>query len=249
MSNQKKIPGYDLELKTEKLISENGWETKSGVNYFDNEEEKNREIDIICSQKMSGLNPRGEKIALIVECKYLGSDQYVVYSRNNPKDRSAYFTDGYNTEEIFNDNGNYHYLSTEKVVRNIDKTDNKRNNLYKSIMQSIKAMMSLREGRQILNTKGLFYPVVVYRGEDVIFDEDGNKLKNFLYYCNYQWKNQEDGSIINRNIYVDVIHETALENYLNIFKKEKNYLDFYKNKQQRFKEMRRKKVGGNKDYI
>lgn len=97
--------------------------------------------------------------------------------------------------------------------------------MYEAIMQASKALMFLRQGQQMLFTKGLFYPVVVYKGECKLTDQNEIEMKNILYYHEYQWRDLKTNNVNTCSLYVNIIHETALEEYLsNVFKKEMDNL-------------------------
>ena len=144
--------------------------------------------------------------------------------RPNLCNRSAYFVDGYNTQELFREDKKFHYFNTREVATNI--TQNIKADLYGAIIQSYKALFYLRGYSRILNAKGMFFPVVVYNGPGKIFDQNGNEHKNLLYFRTYEWKEPHtQEKVVSRNIYVDVIHESNLENYLGgVFKKEMDFL-------------------------
>ena len=95
-------------------------------------------------------------------------------------------------------------------------------------MQASKALMFLRQSQQMLYTKGLFYPIVVYKGSGKLTDQDGNEVKNVLYYHEYPWRDQKTHDVSIRPLYVNIIHESGLEDYLdNVFKKEMDSLMGY----------------------
>ncbi|MFA6338689.1 MAG: hypothetical protein WCW87_01340 [Candidatus Paceibacterota bacterium] len=232
--------GYEFQYEIEDRIRKNGFEVFSEQNYIDDVELKPRDIDIVAIQKKESSNPRGNQLSLVIECKYLDQD-FTCYSRPNPKDERVYFIDGYNIQNL-HDKSRFHFFNIDPVIKNINLTKNKdedenesskrknsKNNLLGAIMQLIKALLYLRGNSRILHTKGLFYSLVVYKGPGKIIDQDGNELKNFLYYRNYEWKEPyTDENVISRNIYVDVIHESHLEEYLDrIFKIEMDYLMDY----------------------
>lgn len=88
--------------------------------------------------------------------------------------------------------------------------------------------MYLRQGSQMLYTKGIFYPVVVYRGTGKLSDQEGNQIQDALYYHEYPWRDQKTQVTTTRGPYIDIIHESNLEKYLDdVFKKEMDELMGY----------------------
>ncbi len=214
-----KPSGYSFHYDIEDRVKNNGWQINSEQSYIDDVELKPRKVDFVASQQRESYNPRGNQIALVVECKYLDHD-VKFWFRDNPKNHSAYFIDGYNTEKFFNEN-RLHFFHPAKVAVNLEEDTKKKNTMREAIMQASKGLIYLRQSPQILYTKGLFYPVVVYEGPGKMTDQDGNQIKDILYYHQYEWRDPKTKSITSRSLYLDLIHESSLENYLNdIFKKE-----------------------------
>lgn len=224
MSN---LSGHNFHFDIEDRVKANGWGIRSKVSYLDDVEQKPREIDFVAVQERESHNPRGNKVALVVECKYLGHD-IKFWFRDNPKNHRAYFFDGCNMDTLFIDESKWHFFPPIKVARDLEERTEKKNNMREAIMQASKALMFLRQGQQMLYTKGLFYPVVVYKGSGKLTDQDGNEVKNVLYYHEYSWREQKTLDVNTRGLYVNIIHESDLENYLdNVFKKEMDNLMGY----------------------
>ena len=230
-----KISGHNFHFEIEDRIKAKKWDTVSKQSYLDDVELRPREIDFIASQNRESYNPRGNKVALVVECKYLNHNT-TFYFRPNPKDHNAYFLDGYPKEELFRGESKFHFFTPEKVAVSIDSDAMGKDSMYEAIMQASKALMYLRQGGQLLYTKGLFYPLVVYKGTGKISDQDGNELKDILYYHRYEWRDTKTQDTATRSLYVNIIHESNVENYLdNVFKREMDNLMehiFFRNKMQ-----------------
>jgi len=215
--------GLDFQYKIEERVQAKGWDTFPEQSYIDDVELKPRDNDFIAIQEGTRTNPRGNQIALVVECKYLPSD-VSVHMRPNPNQEDAYFLDGYSKIDLFRDKSRFHIFNAPKVATNIIKDSDKKDNLGSAIIQAIKALLYFRGSGRKLHAKGLFYPVVVYGGPGKIVDQDGTPLDNFLYYRSYEWKEpHSQDRAVTRYLYVDVIRENDLEHYLDdIFLPERN---------------------------
>ena len=234
-----KISGHNFHFEIEDRIKAKKWDTVSKQSYLDDVELRPREIDFIASQNRESYNPRGNKVALVVECKYLNHNT-TFYFRPNPKDHNAYFLDGYPKEELFRGESKFHFFTPEKVAVSIDSDAMGKDSMYEAIMQASKGLLYLRSSPQMLCTKGLFYPVVVYKGPGKICDQDGNPVKDILYYHQYSWRDPKTQDITTRSLYVDIIHESDLEKYLDdVFKKEMNRLMDHVSFQRQMEEQRR----------
>jgi hypothetical protein len=227
--------GHDFHFDIEDRVKAKSWAVHSKPNYLDDVELKPREIDFIASQQRESYNPHGNQVALVVECKYLNHD-VEFWLRENPKNHGAYFVDGYPKEKLFVDDTKYHFFSPPKVAVTLqEKTQDKKDKMYEAIMQASKALLYFRQDPdKILYTKGLFYPVVVYKGPGKLLDRDGNQLQDALYYHEYLWQDSKTQVATTRALYVDIIHESSLERYLDdIFKEEMDELMrciFFENK-------------------
>ena len=218
------LSGHNFHFDMEDRVKAKGWEINSKVNYLDDVEQKPREIDFVAVQQRESYNPRGNQLALVVECKYLEHD-VKFWFRDNLKNHKAYFFDGYNMDELLLDESKWHFFSPAVVARDLEERTGKKKNMREAIIQASKALMFLRQGQQMLYTKGLFYPIVVYKGPGKLINQNGREVKNILYYHEYPWRDQKTQDVSTRALYVDVIHESDLENYLdNTFKKEMDYL-------------------------
>ena len=227
--------GHNFHFDIEDRVKANQWEIHSKVSYLDDVEQKPREIDFVAAQQRESHNPRGNQVALVVECKYLGQD-VKFWFRDNPKNHKTYFFDDYNMGDLFLDESKWHFFTPPKVAVSLEESGRK-DKMYEAIMQASKAMMFLRQSQQMLYTKGLFYPVVVYRGSGKLTDQNGEEVKNVLYYHEYLWRDQKTNDVNTRPLYVNIIHESDLENYLdNVFKKEMDNLMGYVFFQNRIRE-------------
>ena len=243
-STNNKPSGHAFHYEVEDRIKNKGWEIKSELSYLDDVEHKPRKVDIVALQERESFNPRGNKLALIVECKYLEHD-VTLWMRDNARDHGTYFIDGYNTNELFHNDSRFHFFTTDKVAVNMEERKVGKNSLYEAVMQASKAMMYLRQGGQLLHTKGLFYPMVIYKGVGKITDQDNNVLKNTLYHHYYEWRDTKTQVTSRRSVYVDIIHETCLEEYLNnVYKEEMDTLMnhvFFKQRMQENKQRQQKR--------
>ncbi len=218
--------GHNFHFEIEDRAKAKGWKIHSKVSYLDDVEQKPREVDFVAIQERESYNHRGNQVAIVVECKYLNHD-VKFWLRDNPKNHSAYFIDGYIADDFFLDDGRFHFFSPTKVAVTIEETA-KKDKMYEAIMQASKGLLFLRQSPQILYTKGLFYPVVVYKGTGKLSDQVGNQMQDALYYHEYPWRDQRTQSTTTRGLYVDIIHESNLEKYLdNVFKKEMDELMSY----------------------
>ena len=223
--------GHNFHFDIEDRVKAKGWKIHSKVSYLDDVEQKPREIDFVAVQERERHNPRGNQIALVVECKYL-NHEVKFWLRDNPKNHKAYFIDGYVADDFFLNDSRFHFFSPAKVAVTLEE-----NAMYEAVMQASKSLMYLRQGSQLLYTKGLFYPVVVYKGPGKLTDQDGNQIQDALYYHEYPWRDQKTQSTTTRGLYVDIIHESSLERYLDdIFKKEMDELMGYVFFQNRMRE-------------
>ena len=219
------ISGHGFQYEIEDRVKNNGWKMHPEESYIDDVELKPRKVDFVAIKSHESYNPRGKQIALVVECKYLDKDHNIKFwFRDNPKDHRAYFMEGYNARELFLDESSFHFFTHEKVAVNLE-AGKEKNIVYEAIMQASKGLIYLRQSPEILYTKGLFYPIVVYKGPGRVCDQDDNQVKDVLYYHQYKWRDPKTQRITTHNLYVDIIHESNLEAYLNdIFKKEMDYL-------------------------
>ena len=219
--------GHNFHFDIEDRVKAKGWKIHSKINYLDDVEQKPREIDFVAVQERESHNQRGNQLALVVEYKYLKHD-VKFWLRDNPKNHRAYFFDGYNMDNLFLDESRWHFFTPPKVARELEESTEKKSNMREAIMQSSKALMFLRQSQQMLYTKGLFYPVVVYKGTSKLTDQDGKEVKNILYYHEYPLRDQKTNDVNTRSLYVNIIHESNLEEYLdNVFKKEMDDLMGY----------------------
>ena len=219
------VSGIPFQYEIEERVRKNGWETVPEQSYMDNVEEKPRPIDFVATVQARSHNPRGNQLALVVETKFLTHD-VTVYVRENPKDKKAYFLDGFWSQDLDYTLNNFHFFNTSSVARNIDDGKEKKDTLFGAVSQASKALLYLRT-KELLYKKGLFYPVVVYKG-GTVRDQNGIELQNTLYYQTYEWKNPETGKIDSRALYVDIIHESNLVQCLD---------DFYKNEMKQLMEL------------
>ena len=104
-----KPSGHNFQYEIENRVKKCGWKTFPEESYIDNVELKPRSNDFIALQERVKTNPRGNQLALVVECKYLPSN-VGVYTRQNPKDEEAYFIDGYNKIDLFQDKSKFHFF-------------------------------------------------------------------------------------------------------------------------------------------
>jgi len=206
------ISGDEFKYQVEDRLKNIGWVTYPEQSYIDDIEPKQRTIDIVATKEVRSFNPRGNQIALVIECKYLDHD-VSTHLRPNPVDKNAYFIDGHNKDELFIVPQKFHFLSTTKIAHDVNDQGNKKDSLYGAIMQASKALLYLRH-EPLLYKKGLFIPVVFYRGSGKIKDQKGIELENLLVYRSHAWKNPKDQNVESRNLYVDVVHEKHLETYI-----------------------------------
>lgn len=219
-----KRSGYSFHYEIEDRVKNNGWKINSEQSYFDDVEQKSRKVDFVASQQRESNNPRGNQVALIVECKFIDHD-VKFWFRDNPKNHNAYFIDGYNMERLLLGESRFHFFTPMKIAVNLEEHTTKKDTMYEAIMQASKGSMYLRQSPQILCTKGLFYPVVVYKGQGKMSDQEGNHIKDILYFHQYEWRDPKTQNITTRSLYVDIIHESSLEKYLDdVFKKEMDHL-------------------------
>lgn len=208
-----KPSGIPFQYEIEDRVIKNEWKTVSEQSYLDDVEKKPRPVDIVATREVRSYKSRGTQLALVIEAKHLPENMHV-YVRENPYDTKSYRIDGFWSSDLEHERKNFHDLAASHVARHISGTD-----LYGAVSQSVKALLYLRT-KPLLNQAGIFYPVVVYKGGKII-DQDGNEHKNLLYYQSYEWINPETADINSYSLYVDIIHESSLEDYLdNVYKKE-----------------------------
>ena len=123
-----KPSGHNFQYEIENRVKKCGWKTFPEESYIDNVELKPRSNDFIALQERVKTNPRGNQLALVVECKYLPSN-VGVYTRQNPKDEEAYFIDGYNKIDLFQDKSKFHFFHFLNAVTNITREQDKKDNL------------------------------------------------------------------------------------------------------------------------
>jgi hypothetical protein len=217
------ISGHGFQYEVEDRLKTSSWETYPEQSYLDDVELKPREVDIVAIKPFRNYNPRGNQLALVIECKYLKNDIHC-FVRPNPKDEKAYFVDGFSKEVLFRDKSKFHYFRPDTVAVSIEEKTGKKD-LLGGIWQSVKSLLYLRH-KELLNKKGMFFPVVVYRGSTKFIDQNGTETQNLLFYFKHEYKMPyTDNAPETRNIYVDVIHENNLQTYLNdIYTPEMNYL-------------------------
>lgn len=214
-----KPSGHNFQYQIEDRVKNYGFETYAEESYMDDAELKSRKIDFVATEQRESHNPRGNQLALVVECKYLPED-VECYSRPNPQDEDAYFIDGYLKEKLNKDA--FHFFRIENVIKNIN--PNPRADLYGATYQAYKALLYLRGSGRILDKKGLFFPVVVYGGPGKIINQEGKELENAVYFTKHEWKQPHtQDKAVSRSLYVDIIHEKNLEVYLErMYKMEMN---------------------------
>ena len=66
--------GHNFHFDIEDRVKAKGWKIHSKVSYLDDVEQKPREIDFVAVQERESHNPRGNQVALVVECKYLNHE-------------------------------------------------------------------------------------------------------------------------------------------------------------------------------
>lgn len=211
------ISGIGFQHGIEDRIKKDGWQTHAPVSYIDDEERKPRPIDVVATRQDTSFNPRGNQLAIVVECKTL-TNTVKVYERDNPRDKKAYFHDGHGSRDFDFFLERVHFFPPNKVVTEIDRG----NDLFGAVMQSTKALLYLRT-KELLNKKGLFFPLVVYQGGSLV-NQDGILLDNITVFLRREWINPETGKIDSRTLYVDVVQEKALEERLKVYKDEMGQL-------------------------
>jgi Holliday junction resolvase-like predicted endonuclease len=73
--------GFILEMEASEFLEKNGYDVQSSQYFFDAEELKNREIDLIATKIVNDI-----AICLIIECKQnLGDDWVFISTQKNPK--------------------------------------------------------------------------------------------------------------------------------------------------------------------
>src|SRR3989344_3305162 len=234
------VSGYPFQEEVENRFKAFGFKTITDQSYRDDSEEKSRSIDLIAIQECQTRNSGELQLSLVVETKYLTGD-VTVRLRENPKNYEAYFIDRFYPTDLELHLKGFHFLEQKDVTFSIEEGSDKKRNLFAAVNQSMKALQYLRM-RQLLNRGGLFYPLVVYKGANIV-DQRGLTISNVLYYQTTEWRDPGTDAILSRALYVDIIHETNLEAYLDMYKKEMdrllNMVRFYERMQQKKVEQNR----------
>ncbi len=202
----KKKSGIPFQFEVEERIKSLGFETFPDRSYIDDVELKPRDIDIVAIKKVESYKTRDTQLALVVEVKYL-SDDAIAYMRDNPRDETTYFIDGFASRDLDYAKKEFHSYTTPQVAINISDKD-----ISGAMLQAIKALFYLRT-KPLLYQAGMFYPMVVFKGKK-LKNQNGEELKSVLHHRTYEWRNPETGKIDSRSIYVDVIHESLVEDYV-----------------------------------
>lgn len=202
------------------LLEDGGWEVEISPYYIDDLTDRPREIDIIARKEIpltgAGLNfiSNGLQkfwVVLFIECKHL-KEPAVFWMHKNTKAVNALVISNYDAGEMVGGAKNkFHYFSFgEKVGKLFDTNGrDKETLLFNGLTQPIKSLLFYK-ARMPLN--GVYYPIMVYDGQDSLYTNEGN-TRNMLMHINYSYKNPS-GSSDSRDFYVDIIHKDELGNFL-----------------------------------
>lgn len=241
--------GNTFHCKVVNFFEEKGWTVLVSPYYNDNVSDKPREIDIVAEKAFDLFRHAGKSqgtinIRLIIECKYVGKNNNVVFWFHDK--------DIHKTEEMLSNTTHlrkgsafikqHHYLSNtnEKVAKLFaSKADRKNENelFYKALNQSLNAMVHYRNTGSIIKPnlakrvnirRKLNYPIIIcnnfenlYRVE--IGEDDKDPIcidENFKLEVNYAYLDQNKKHL-NEYFLIDILNFLKLDDFLSIIEDDK----------------------------
>jgi hypothetical protein len=176
--------GFILEMEISELLKKNGYRVSVNKYFFDYDENKKREIDIIALKEINQID-----VTLVIECKqnanldwiFVCSDKspgrfynYIKYFPKMSYDKSITKTG------VFDHLRQLDHklpLAQNSTIRHVSGKQQESKEIYECLTRLPKAMVGVVEGTGVSKDKrNIFFPVVVFSGQ-IFTAEYENKLK------------------------------------------------------------------------
>jgi len=246
-----KNSGNNLHLEIVETLKDKGWDIDISAYYCDDITNKPREIDIVAKKRIPIFKDKNPEIIkkynfpifLFLECKnFQNQIAFRVVDSLFDISKSAINsqTKNFNIEQILNETelkNKHHYLVNKKVAKLYDvpykslkkkKIDERLDGqIFESITQPIKSLIFFTREGDI--SKGVFYPVVIYRGIPGFYiiekgkntDRNLDKLKpvkNLIFGLKYSYREIIGGVAgafyRTSNFLIDFVHQNEFEKFL-----------------------------------
>lgn len=165
--------GNKLEMKVEDILRKYTWEITPSAYYTDPITQKSREKDIIATNlRLPNDEITSYYARLFIECKYFPKTTEI-YERTSPieiKNTILHFNIPFVDFSNIECNENTHLYKYDKIFKSKDSEDF----LHQAINQNLQSFDAFRKNN---NEHGIYYLMVVYDGELICVDQNGNKRK------------------------------------------------------------------------
>jgi hypothetical protein len=225
-----KNSGNYLHLHIVELLEKCDWKVDLSSYYYDDTNDKPREIDIVASKTIElksfssqnlTIAPEGFKLILFIECKYF-KEEIAFHMRDyeGVDQARSIIVERMNKGEVLTDiNNNHHYFNFKKIGKLYDCQISK--DVFDAITQPIKSLTFFKARNLEM---GFYYPVVVFSGIDGIYQLETNdasdlqsiKSKKVVPFgVNYSYRSPISDTLETQLFNVDFVEESMLEGYLN----------------------------------
>jgi len=176
-----KLTGFVLEMEVADYLKSKGYSVKVNELFFDYENEKNREIDLIATKKVNEI-----ELSLIIECKqsndkdwvFICSDQrppiyyqYVKYSPELPYEKRIDETGVFDNTHILSKNISIaqNAIITRKGTKNLNELS-----IRECLMKLPKALIDYAHKNSSKKERRIFVPLVVFSNQFFSASYDGD---------------------------------------------------------------------------
>jgi hypothetical protein len=217
--------GNTLELKTEEILKDNGWEVLTELFYTDPSTQKPREKDIVAQKHYKDY-----EAMLFVECKsipnktVLSKKGLMALVENTLIVNDIPFA---NISEIERNQKTHFY----KKYREFFKSKDSKDFLYKAVNQNLQSFDAFKKSNQ---SAGIYYLIVVYDGEMFCLDNNiEQKCDKVLIKINTL---DNVFNLPNFECFIEVVSIDNFENFLKDIQEDLNTINesinFYRRKEQ-----------------
>lgn len=227
--------GNNLHLEVADILESKGWDIDLSSYYYDDTENKPREIDIIATRNEGvGSEAKGESgkpidkfdISLYIECKYFTKDiAFRMLPIGGLEQAAALHLNELNKEELvdfLNREADYlknHYFDTKSVGKLHDTEIE--TTVFNALTQPIKSLVFSKDGEDHIKLNKIYVPIVVYSGIDGIYPIQGSQdldklqpLQHLPYGLNYAYRNVHTGFLKREYFIVDFVHKDIFNKFL-----------------------------------
>ena len=143
--------GNNLHLEVVKMLEEKSWKVNLSAYYYDDTNNKPREIDIVASKPLAYFKGQpGElvkdfqaysvNVFLFIECKYFKNEiAFRIHETN--KNKEAVVCEGINKDEFLEEVKNFHhYLKFSAIAQLYDAVPEDQDKIFNAITQPVKSL-------------------------------------------------------------------------------------------------------------